>query len=423
MTVVEILLGVNLLLGVGLLVLVLRRGDGGIGRLLSEESRAARGESAEAARALRAEVVGQIGELGKQQAEQLRAVERRVEILTEANEQRLSKLQERLEAQLKALQEGNERKLEQMRATVDEKLQSTLEKRLGESFKQVSDRLESVHKGLGEMQSLATGVGDLKRVLTNVKTRGTWAEVQLGNLLADVLTEDQFERNAKPKPGSNEIVEFAIRLPGRDDDGGVVLLPIDSKFPQEDYQRLQEASELADVAAVEAARKALIRAIEASAKDISSKYLDPPHTTDFGILYLPTEGLYAEVLREPGLMERLQNQHRITIAGPTTLAAMLSSLRMGFRTLAIEKRSSEVWKVLAAVKTEFGKFGEVFAKVRKQLDSATKTIDDEVGTRTRVMTRKLKEVEALPGEQAADLLGLVGDTGDVGDVGEDDDEG
>jgi DNA recombination protein RmuC len=307
---------------------------------------------------------------------------------------------------MKSLQEGNEKKLEQMRETVDEKLQSTLEKRLSESFKQVSDRLEAVHKGLGEMQNLATGVGDLKRVLTNVKSRGTWAEVQLGSLLEEVLTPDQFGRNVKPKPRSDKIVEYAVKLPGKDDEGSTVWLPIDSKFPQEDYQRLQEASDRADKAAVDEARKGLLRAIEVAAKDISSKYLSPPHTTDFGILFLPTEGLYAEVLREPGLVESMQTKHRIVLAGPTTLTAILSSLRMGFRTLAIEKRSSEVWKVLAEVKTEFGKFGAVFQKVQDQLQRASKTIDEEVGQRTRVMESKLRKVETLPGSGEVDLLSV-----------------
>jgi DNA recombination protein RmuC len=430
MSTVEILITLNLLLGIAvlaLLVLLLRRGagdgdTGSVGRLLSDEARATRSENADAARALREEVTGRIGELGKQQADQLKAVERRVEVLTESNEQRLGKLQERLEAQLRSLQEGNEKKLEQMRATVDEKLQTTLEKRLGESFKQVSDRLEAVHKGLGEMQNLASGVGDLKRVLTNVKARGTWAEVQLGALLEEVLTKDQFERNVKPKPRSDKIVEYAIKLPGRDDEGSTVWLPIDSKFPQEDYQRLQEAADRADREAVDAARQGLLRAVEVAARDISSKYLSPPHTTDFGILFLPTEGLYAEVLREPGLVEKMQNKYRIVLAGPTTLTAILNSLRMGFRTLAIEKRSSEVWKVLSAVKTEFGKFGDVFAKVQKQLQSASKTIDEEVGTRTRVMERKLRQVEALPGDEATRMLDADGVTDLIGsgDEAEDD---
>jgi DNA recombination protein RmuC len=331
----------------------------------------------------------------------------------------LETLQLRIETQLKSLQEGNEKKLEQMRATVDEKLQSTLEKRLGESFKQVSDRLEAVHKGLGEMQNLATGVGDLKRVLTNVKSRGTWAEVQLGVLLEEILTPDQFARNVKPKPRSDKIVEYAVKLPGRDEDNSTVWLPIDSKFPQEDFQRLQDAADRSDKAAVDDARRGLLRAVEVAAKDISSKYISPPHTTDFGILFLPTEGLYAEVLREPGLVESMQTKHRIVLAGPTTLTAILSSLRMGFRTLAIEKRSSEVWKVLAEVKTEFGKFGAVFKKVQDQLHRASKTIDEEVGQRTRVMERKLSKVETLPSSEAADLLqaepAVTGDEDDVQD--------
>ena len=289
-----------------------------------------------------------------------------------------------------------------MRKTVDEKLHATLEHRLGESFKLVSDRLEAVHKGLGEMQTLAMGVGDLKRVLTNVKTRGTWGEVQLGALLEQLLTPDQYATNIATRPGSKEVVEFAIRLPGRQGDEQV-WLPIDSKFPIEDYERIVAAQDLADAAGMEEASKALEARIKLEAKSIRDKYIEPPHTTDFGILFLPTEGLYAEVLRRPGLSDWLQRECRVTIAGPTTLTALLNSLQMGFRTLAIEKRSSEVWLVLGAVKTEFGKFGEVLANAKKQLQTVANSIDS-AETRSRQMERKLKEVEALPGPEAARLL-------------------
>ena len=302
------------------------------------------------------------------------------------------------------MRDSNEKKLEQMRTTVDEKLQSTLEKRLGESFKLVSERLEAVQRGLGDMQNLATGVGDLKRVLTNVKTRGTWGEYQIGDILEQILAPDQYEKNVQPKPNSQEIVEYAVKLPGRDDDS-TVWLPIDAKFPQEDYQRLLDAAEAADAEGVEKSTKDLVRAIQTAAKDISSKYLEPPHTTDFAIMFLPTEGLYAEVLRQPGMIETLQQTHRVVVAGPTTLSAILNSLRMGFRTLAIEKRSSEVWEVLAAVKTEFGKFGDVLAKVKKQLATASNTIDS-TEVRTRAMERKLKSVEQLPQDDASKVLGF-----------------
>ena len=326
--------------------------------------------------------------------------------LSDTNEARLGGLRDTLDSKMKALQESNDRKLDQMRQTVDEKLQSTLEKRLGESFKIVSERLEAVQRGLGEMQTLATGVGDLKRVLTNVKARGTWGEVQLGALLEQLLTPDQYEKNVKVRPSSGEIVEFAIRLPGTGREANAnVWLPIDAKFPQEDYQRLVSATESADPTAVEQSLKALTRAIENSAKDISEKYIEPPATTDFAILFLPTEGLYAEVLRQPGLLEKLQDAHRVVVAGPTTLSAILNSLRMGFRTLAIEKRSSEVWQVLAAVKTEFGKFGEVLERVRKQLETASGTIE-QTGVRTRAMEKKLRDVEALPESESNDLLQL-----------------
>ena len=315
----------------------------------------------------------------------------------------LAEVRATLEARLKDIETQNAAKLDEMRKTVDEKLHATLEQRLGESFKMVSDRLEAVHKGLGEMQSLAVGVGDLKRMLTNVKSRGTWGEVQLGALLEQVLTVDQYAKNVATRPGSREVVEFAIRLPGREGESQV-WLPIDSKFPIEDYERIAAAQEAADVAALESATKALESRIKLEARSIRDKYVEPPHTTDFAILFLPTEGLYAEVLRRPGLTDWVQRECRVTIAGPTTLTAVLNSLQMGFRTLAIEKRSSEVWQTLGAVKTEFAKFGEVLARTKKQLEAAASSID-AAEVRTRAMSRQLTRVEALPGAEAVRLLG------------------
>ena len=327
--------------------------------------------------------------------------------LTESNDRRFAEIRTTIEQRLKDIETNNATKLEEMRRTVDEKLHATLEQRLGESFKQVSDRLEQVHRGLGEMQTLAAGVGDLKKVLTNVKTRGTWGEVQLEALLEQLLTTDQYAKNVATVPKSADRVEFAIKLPGRQDPEGVavpVWLPIDAKFPREDYERLIEAQERADPVAVEEASRALEGRIRAEARAISEKYVAPPHTTDFALLFLPTEGLYAEVLRRPGLTDTLQRDYRVTIAGPTTLTALLNSLQMGFRTLAIEKRSSEVWQVLGAVKTEFGKFGDVLAKTKSQLETVTRSIE-AAETRTRMMNRKLRDVEALPGDQASGLLG------------------
>ena len=307
-----------------------------------------------------------------------------------------------LNERLGELQADNAKKLEEMRQTVDEKLHATLEQRLGESFKQVSDRLEQVHRGLGEMQTLATGVGDLKRVLTNVKTRGTWAEVQLGNLIEQILTVDQYARNVSTIPGSRDLVEFAIRLPGKGDDQPT-WIPIDAKFPTEDYQRLVEAQDNADIEGVESAGKALEARIKNEAKTIREKYISPPHTTDFGILYLPTEGLYAEVIRRQGLVDFIQREHRVTISGPSTFTAILNSLQMGFKTLAIEKRSSEIWGILAQVKTEFGKFGEVIDATKKKLEAASKQFDS-VDIRTRAINRSLKGVEALPASPTTLLI-------------------
>jgi DNA recombination protein RmuC len=332
--------------------------------------------------------------------------------LTESNAQRLLEVRTTVEAKIKDLQTDNGLRLEEMRKTVDEKLHATLEQRLGESFKQVSDRLEKVHQGLGEMQQLAIGVGDLKRVLTNVKTRGTWGEVQLEMLLEQVLTVDQYGKNVETVPGSGERVEFAIKLPGQEDGIVPVWMPIDAKFPKEQYERLVEASERADADGVATAGRELERAVRVEAKTIAEKYLSPPLTTDFAILFLPTEGLYAEVMRRPGLADDLQRNLRVTIAGPSTLSALLNSLQMGFRTLALEKRSSEVWQVLGAVKTEFSKFGDVLATTKQTLERAAKNIES-AETRTRQMARKLKSVEALPNETAQLLLGA--DSAENGD--------
>jgi len=338
--------------------------------------------------------------------EQLRAV-------AAANDQRMAEMRATIEQRLAAIQQDNEKKLEQMRATVDEKLHATLEARLGESFKQVADRLEQVHKGLGEMQTLARDVGALNRVLTNVKTRGIFGEVQLAGLLEQVFTPEQYATNVATIPGSSERVEFAIRLPGHRDDGAPLWLPIDAKFPREDYERLLEAQDKADAAGVEASAKAIEMRLRLEAKTIRDKYIAPPHTTDFGMLFVPTEGLYAEALRRPGLMEALQREYKVMLVGPTTLLATLTSLQMGFRTLALEKRSAEVWEVLGAVKTEFGKFGDVLAKTKKKLDEASSSID-MAERRTRVMARELRSVEALPENRTQALLGSIEPEGEEG---------
>jgi DNA recombination protein RmuC len=372
-------------IGVVVLFLIFSKRKNADQNIVRDELRLGRNENSDSARKLREEVVKTIEEKSRSQQESI------------------DNLHNVIDKHLKHLQESNEKKLEQMRQTVDEKLQSTLEKRLGESFKIVGDQLEAVQRGLGEMQSLATGVGDLKKVLTNVKTRGTWGEYQLGNILEQILTPDQYAKNVKPKERSDEIVEYAVRLPGHDN-SSQVWLPIDSKFPQESYIRLKDASEKLDTDAIEKASAELIRTIKKSAKDISDKYIDPPHTTDFAIMFLPTEGLYAEVVRQPGILDDLQHQ-RIVVAGPTNLSAILSSLSMGFRTLAIENRSSEVRKILSAVKTEFSAFGDVLSKVKTQLDRASGTID-KAGVRTRAMQKKLKDVEELPVEDSTKILGF-----------------
>lgn len=361
-----------------------------------EGARGTRQELAQTLGLFQQTLLTQSGDAARTQNEQLRN-------LAAGNEQRLTEVRQTVEQRLSALQADNEKRLEQMRQTVDEKLHATLEQRLGDSFRQVAERLEQVHRGLGEMQTLAQGVGDLKRVLTNVKSRGIFGEVQLAALLEQVFTPEQYASNVATVPGSRERVEFAIRLPGRGEGLPALWLPIDAKFPREDYERLLDALDRAEREEAETAAKALEQRIRDEARSIAGKYLSPPHTTDFAILFLPTEGLYAELLRRPGLTEALQRDHKVTLAGPTTLLAMLNSLQMGFRTLALEQRSAEVWTVLGAVKTEFGKFGEALAKTRKKLDEASSHIES-VERRARVMTRELKSVEALPDERARALL-------------------
>jgi DNA recombination protein RmuC len=357
-----------------------------------------------------------LGQLGAAQGERLDAFARELGRFSQGLDERFVQLREVVEKRLQALQTDNSAKLEEMRRTVDEKLHATLEQRLGESFKLVSERLEQVHRGLGEMQVLAAGVGDLKRVLTNVKTRGSWGEVQLASLLEQLLTSSQYGCNVATVPGSKERVEFAIRLPGQTPEQPV-WLPIDAKFPLEDYQRLLDAQERSDPAAVEDAAKAIEARLKQEARDIHSKYIAPPHTTDFALLYLPIEGLYAEALRRPGLVDTLQREWRVNLAGPTTLAALLNSLQMGFRTLAIEQRSAEVWAVLGAVKSEFGKFGEALAHTKKKLDEASSSIG-KAETRTRVLSRHLRNVEALPAPEAERLIGVA----EVAEAAEDETE-
>ena len=406
----------------------LERSGRGMREELANSQRDTRNELAESQRGLRAEVTEAMRALGvglTQSHEDLRTAltrdarearaehndalgrfatqfGQRLQGLVELNDRRMGEVKQTVDERLKALQADNGQRLEAMQHTVDEKLHATLEARLGESFRLVSERLEAVHKGLGEMQSLAAGVGDLKRVLTNVKSRGTWGEVQLARLIEDTMTPEQYGRNVKPVPGSDAIVEFAIRLPGRGEESEPVWLPIDAKFPKEEYERLVDAQEAGDAEAARIASTALARAVELQAKNIT-KYVAPPHTTDFAIMFLPTEGLYAEVLRVPGLSDKLQAL-RVSVAGPSNLAAMLNSLQMGFRTLAIEQRSSEVWQVLRAVKTEFGRFGESLASVKKSLDQASNKIG-QTEVRTRAMLRNLREVEALPEGESSTLLG------------------
>ncbi len=365
----------------------------------------------EASRNDRQELSHNMAQLQQTLTEQLALMQgtlnNQLQALGEGNARRMAEVRDTLDQQLQQLQKTNAAKLDEMRQTVDEKLQTTLEARLSESFKQVAERLEQVHNGLGEMKNLAQGVGDLQRVLSNVKTRGIFGEVQLEALLEQVLTIDQYGKQIETKPRSNQRVDFAIKLPGRSDDGATVWLPIDAKFPREDYERLLDAQDRADVAGAEAAAKAMEARIRGEAKTIADSYLAPPHTTDFAILFLPVEGLYAEVLRRPGLMDLLQRDYRVTLAGPTTLLAILNSLHMGFRTLALEKQASEVWKVLGAVKTEFERYGEWVAKVREQVHKAADTLD-RADTRSKQMRRVLKGVEALPEAEALARLPLDG---------------
>ncbi|WP_128751457.1 DNA recombination protein RmuC [Desulfosporosinus sp. HMP52] len=348
-------------------------------------------------------VLSRMSEIANLQGNQLDIFSNQMNSLTKTNDLKLEQMRKTMEERLLLIQQDNSQKLDLMRATVDEKLSATLEQRLGESFKLVSDRLEAVHKGLGEMQTLASGVGDLKKVLTNVKTRGIWGEIQLGNLLEQILTPEQYACNVATKSGSNDRVEFAIKLPARDGQNNIIWLPIDAKFPIEDYERLIEAQDQANLPRIEELGKALENRIKLEGRTIRDKYIDPPCTTDFGILFLPVEGLYAEVIRRPGLCELLQREYKVIITGPTTLAALLNSLQMGFKTLAIEKRSSEVWNLLSAVKTEFGKFVDILEKTQKKLQEASNTIDTAT-RKSRTIARKLKDVQTLPAGEAEVML-------------------
>ncbi len=362
--------------------------------------RETRGELQQSLHMFRTSLISETAKIADLTKKQLDSFESKIGILTEKNMQGMKEVRETIEQKLERIRSDNSSKLEEMRKTVDEKLHDTLEKRLGDSFKLVSERLEEVHKGLGEMQNLAVGVGDLKKVLTNIKTRGTWGEVQLGAILESILTPEQYAQNVATKKGSSTRVEYAVKLPGKDE--GAVWLPIDAKFPKEDYEKLVDAQDEAQLEIMEAAKKNILLRIKAEAKDISEKYLDPPHTTDFGILFLPVEGLYAEVLRMPGIVDLLQREYRIVLSGPTTLSAFLNSLQMGFRTLAIEKRSSEVWSVLGSVKTEFTKFGDILDKTKKKLQEATNSID-KASQKSRTIGRKLRNVAELP-ENTGDLF-------------------
>ena len=385
-------------------------------RTLRDEMARMRNENLQADRSLREELLGNLRGFGESlfarmmehstlQKNQLDAFAQQLGTLIQTTEQKLDQVRQTLQEQLQTMQEDNSRKLELMRATVDEKLQTTLEKRLGESFKLVSERLEMVHKGLGEMQTLAIGVGDLKKVLSNVKSRGYWGEIQLGNIIEELLTPDQFGKNVATKKGSSEIVEYAVKLPGRGDSkDDIVWLPVDAKFPLEDYHRLLDAHDQGDKDLVETVHKQLAQRIKGQAKDIRDKYIDPPHTTDFGIMFLPTESLFAEVLRIPGLCEELQRTYRVSVAGPTTLGALLNSLSLGFRTLAIEKRSSEVWKLLGEVKNDFGNFQKLLGKTSKKLQEASNQIE-EATKRSRIIEKKLTQVQELPASEAAALIG------------------
>ena len=378
-----------------------------VGNTLQQTLQARLQESAEL---MQRQLLGVQAGLGAMQKQVSDTLARQLESLTEANARRLQEMRLTLETQMTQLQQSNAGKLDEMRQTVDEKLHATLQQRLGESFRQVAERLEMVYKGLGEMQTLAQGVGDLKHLLTNVKTRGMFGEAQLGALLEQVFSPEQYAAQVQVHPGSRQAVDFAIRLPGKKEDGTPLWLPIDAKFPNEDYERLLQAQQQADPEAADAAARQLEARVRTEARSIAERYIAPPHTTDFAILFLPTEGLYAEVLRRTGLIEGLQRDFHVTLAGPTTLLAMLNSLQMGFRTLALEKRSSEVWQVLGAVKTEFGKFGDVLGRIRKQTQVVMNTLD-QAEVRNRAMQRALRSAEALPDEQTQHVLGLEGGQG------------
>lgn len=422
---VEILLWAVVALLAVLIVLVLRlrpasfREDADrIERTVREENKSARGEAAGTFSRFQAELKDDLARQESRSREDFKMLvqslgermDKMALFLKEQNETVATALKENtltLETKLQNIREDNEKQLERMRVTVDEKLQNTLEKRLTESFKRVSDQLESVFKGLGEMQTLASDVGDLKKVLSNVKVRGTWGEYQLGNILEQMLAPDQYEQNAHPNPSrAGAVVEYAVKLPGKDDNEKSVYLPIDSKFPMEDYQALIAASESGDAAAVEMARRNLMNRIKTFAKDICEKYIEPPYTTNFAIMFLPVEGLYAEVLREVGVFEELQTKYKVTVTGPTTLAAFISSLQMGFHTLAIEKKSAAIWQTLSAVKTEFGKFGDNLGKAYRQISLAQKTIGELNTTRVSAINRKLRSLETLEDARAAEILEL-----------------
>jgi DNA recombination protein RmuC len=348
-------------------------------------------------------IMSQMKIIADLQKNQLEAFSGQLSKLTQINDQGMERMRQIVEERLKELQKDNNVKLEQMRSTVDEKLHNTLEQRLGESFKSISQRLEALYKELGEVQSLSNGVNDLKKALSNVKTRGIWGEIQLGSIMDEILTREQYEVNVATKKGSSDRVEFAVKLPGQEEGEGCLWLPIDAKFPQEDYQKLLEAQDSGDKQLVDEYSKQLEIRIKSEAKDIRDKYLDPPNTTDFGIMFLPTESLYAEVIRRPGLWDMLQREYKVIITGPTNLAALLNSLQMGFRTLAIEKRSSEVWTLLGAVKTEFGRFAQILEKTQKKLHEASENI--ETATRkSRTIERKLKNVQELQIDTAVELL-------------------
>lgn len=374
-----------------------------LNELLTLTSKENRTELANSLKSFEEKFTNNVREFNELQRQKFNDLALKQEQIKTENETKLEKIRETVENKLKSLQEDNSKKLEEMRTTVDEKLQSTLEKRFNDSFTLISERLELVHKGLGEMQTLAHSVGDIKKVMTNVKSRGILGEYQLANLLEDLLTNEQYERNVKTKPNSGAIVEFAVKLPNNNNFEKTLWLPIDSKFPKEDYEALVDAYDEGNAEKIEALKKSFKSAIIKNAKDIREKYIDPPNTTEYGIMFLPFESLYAEVLRTPGLFETIQKDYKITITGPTTLSALLSSLQMGFRTLAIEKRSSEVWDLLAVVKTEFDKFGTILEKTRKKLQEATNTID-QAGVRSRAIERQLRKVQELPGGATQKLI-------------------